>query len=150
MKSQKKISSILLILSAVTSIIYAQDIAVKSDIKAFIDYTPINSYNIDGYTYIKLRSLIISALMFCGMKIAGIAEESGETKKITAIIVGAIFDVIAETLAKGVSLIGFGNFEVRERAAREGKNPQTGEKIKIEACKVPAFKAGKSLKDIVK
>lgn len=84
--------------------------------------------------------------------IAAIAEKSGATKKDTEMIVGATFDVIAETLAKGdkVSLIGFGNFEVRERAAREGKNPQTGEKIKIEACKVPAFKAGKSLKDIVK
>ncbi len=49
-----------------------------------------------------------------------------------------------------VSLIGFGTFEARERAAREGKNPQTGEKIKIAACKVPAFKAGKAFKDLVK
>ena len=49
-----------------------------------------------------------------------------------------------------VSLVGFGNFEVRERAAREGKNPQTGEKITIAASKVPAFKAGKALKDAVK
>ena len=49
-----------------------------------------------------------------------------------------------------VSLIGFGTFEARERAAREGKNPKTGEKIKIAACKVPAFKAGKAFKDLVK
>ena len=49
-----------------------------------------------------------------------------------------------------VSLIGFGTFEARERSAREGKNPQTGEKIKIAACKVPAFKAGKAFKDLVK
>ena len=49
-----------------------------------------------------------------------------------------------------ISLIGFGTFEARERAAREGKNPQTGEKIKIAACKVPAFKAGKAFKDLVK
>ncbi|MBR6719905.1 MAG: HU family DNA-binding protein [Clostridia bacterium] len=49
-----------------------------------------------------------------------------------------------------VSLIGFGTFEARARSAREGKNPQTGEKIKIAACKVPVFKAGKSFKDLVK
>ena len=52
--------------------------------------------------------------------------------------------------AKKVQLIGFGNFEVRERAARKGRNPQTGEEIEIAASKVPAFKAGKALKDAVK
>lgn len=83
--------------------------------------------------------------------VAAIAEKTGATKKDAENIMSATFDVIAETLAKGdkVSLIGFGNFEVRERAAREGKNPRTGEKIKIAACKVPAFKPGKALKDKV-
>ncbi len=51
---------------------------------------------------------------------------------------------------KKVQVIGFGNFEVRERAARKGRNPQTGEEIQIEASKVPAFKPGKALKDAVK
>ena len=51
---------------------------------------------------------------------------------------------------KKVQLIGFGNFEVRERAARKGRNPQTGKEIKIAASKVPAFKAGKALKEAVK
>ena len=65
--------------------------------------------------------------------------------------VKATFDTITETMVKGdkVSLIGFGNFEVRERAARTGKNPQTGAEIKIAACKAPAFKPGKALKDAV-
>jgi len=64
----------------------------------------------------------------------------------------ATIEAITEALVKGdkVSLVGFGNFEVRERAAREGKNPQTGEAIKIAACKVPAFKAGQALKNAVK
>ena len=58
---------------------------------------------------------------------------------------------ISETLAKGekIQLVGFGTFEVRERAAREGVNPRTGDKIKIAASKVPAFKAGSALKDAV-
>lgn len=62
------------------------------------------------------------------------------------------FASIEEFLAAGekVQLIGFGNFEVRERAARQGRNPQTGETISIAASKVPAFKAGKALKDAVK
>ena len=65
--------------------------------------------------------------------------------------VKAVTDAITEALADGdkVALVGFGTFEVRERAAREGKNPRTGEIIKIAASKVPAFKAGKALKDIV-
>ena len=66
--------------------------------------------------------------------------------------VEAVFDTIQSTLANGdkVQLIGFGNFEVRERAARKGRNPQSGEEIEIAASKVPAFKAGKALKDAVK
>lgn len=84
--------------------------------------------------------------------IAAIAEKADASKKDVEKIVSATFDVITEAMAKGdkVALVGFGNFEVRERAEREGKNPQTGDKIKIAACKVPAFKAGKALKDAVK
>lgn len=83
--------------------------------------------------------------------ITAIAEKTGATKKDAEMIMSATFDIITESLEKGekVSLIGFGNFEVRERNAREGKNPQTGEKIQIAACKVPAFKPGKALKDKV-
>ena len=84
--------------------------------------------------------------------IAAIAEKAGVSKKDAEKVVNATFDVITTAMADGdkVSLVGFGNFEVRERAAREGKNPQTGAKIKIAACKVPAFKAGKALIDAVK
>ncbi len=84
--------------------------------------------------------------------IAAIAEKAGVSKKDAEKVVNATFDVITTAMSDGdkVSLVGFGNFEVRERAAREGKNPQTGAKIKIAACKVPAFKAGKALKDAVK
>ena len=66
--------------------------------------------------------------------------------------VDALFETIQEALQAGekVQVIGFGNFEVRERAARKGRNPQSGEEIQIEASKVPAFKAGKALKDAVK
>ena len=60
-------------------------------------------------------------------------------------------DVVGEELKKGekIQLVGFGTFEVTERAARTGKNPQTGKEIKIAACKAPKFKAGKALKDAV-
>ncbi|WML52109.1 HU family DNA-binding protein [Neobacillus sp. PS3-12] len=66
--------------------------------------------------------------------------------------VDAIFETISKTLAKEekIQLIGFGTFEVRERSARKGRNPQTGEEIDIAASKVPAFKPGKELKEAVK
>ena len=81
-----------------------------------------------------------------------VVEKSGLTKKDATSAVDAVFDSIQEALAKGdsVQLIGFGTFEVRERAARKGRNPQSGEEIEIAASKVPAFKAGKNLKDAVK
>lgn len=81
-----------------------------------------------------------------------VAEAAGLTKKDAGKAVDAVFEAITGALAKGdkVSLIGFGNFEVRERAARKGRNPQTGEEINIAASKAPAFKAGKGLKDAVK
>ncbi|WP_080146324.1 HU family DNA-binding protein [Marinilactibacillus piezotolerans] len=74
------------------------------------------------------------------------------TKKDATAAVEAVFETIKDSLANGekVQVIGFGNFEVRDRAARKGRNPQTGEEIQIPASKVPAFKAGKALKDAVK
>lgn len=83
--------------------------------------------------------------------ISAVAEKTSASKKEAEKFVNATFDAIKDALAKGdkVALVGLGNFEVKERAEREGKNPQTGEKIKIAACKVPSFKAGKALKDAV-
>jgi DNA-binding protein HU-beta len=77
--------------------------------------------------------------------------EIGITKKQAAQVVDGVFGSIKDALAKGdkVSLIGFGTFSVKERAAREGRNPRTGRKISIPKKKVPAFKAGKALKDAV-
>ena len=81
-----------------------------------------------------------------------VAEKTGLTKKDATAAVDALFDGIQTSLIDGekVQVIGFGNFEVRERAARKGRNPQTGEEITIAASKSPAFKAGKQLKDAVK
>lgn len=83
--------------------------------------------------------------------VTSVAEKSGLTKKDSEKAVNALFASIEEALAKGdkVQLVGFGTFEVRSRAARKGRNPQTGEEIEIAAAKVPAFKAGKSLRDTV-
>ncbi|MDI9480375.1 MAG: HU family DNA-binding protein [Bacillota bacterium] len=71
------------------------------------------------------------------------------TKKDTEKVVNAFFDTVQGTLKTGekVQLIGFGTFEVRQRQGRKGRNPQTGQEISIPATKVPAFKAGKALKD---
>ena len=81
-----------------------------------------------------------------------VSEKTEFSKKESAQIVDALFASIEEALTKGekVQLIGFGTFEVRERAARKGRNPQTGAEIEIPASKVPAFKPGKALKDAVK
>ena len=83
--------------------------------------------------------------------IAAVAAKTGETKKSAEASINAIIDVIAETLANGdkIQLVGFGSFEVRARAARKGRNPQTGKEMKIAAKKAPVFKAGKALKDAV-
>ncbi|MBU9711834.1 HU family DNA-binding protein [Evansella tamaricis] len=84
--------------------------------------------------------------------INAVAEKTDLSKKDATSAVDAVFDVITGSLQNGekVQLIGFGNFEVRERAARKGRNPQTGEEIEIPASNVPAFKPGKALKDAVK
>ena len=83
--------------------------------------------------------------------IAAIAAKTGETKKGAEAAVNAFTDTVIEALVKGdkVQLVGFGSFEVRKRAARKGRNPQTKEEIKIPASKAPVFKAGKALKDLV-
>jgi len=84
--------------------------------------------------------------------IANVADAAGITKKDADKAVTAVVDSITAALKAGdkVQLVGFGTFEVRARAAREGRNPATGKTIKIAATKVPAFKAGKALKDSVK
>ena len=83
--------------------------------------------------------------------IAAMSEEAGLTKKDAEKALDAFVYTVGESLAAGdkVQLVGFGTFEVRERAAREGINPRTKEKIEIAATKVPAFKAGRALKDAV-
>ena len=77
------------------------------------------------------------------------AKVEGLSQKDAEAAVKATFDAITEAMVNGdkVQLIGFGTFEVRERAERKGVNPQTGKSVKIAACKAPAFKAGKALKD---
>lgn len=81
--------------------------------------------------------------------VSKVAESTELSKKDVSKAVEAVFDSIAEALQVGekVQLVGFGNFEVRERSARKGRNPQTGEEIEIPASKVPAFKPGKALKE---
>ena len=83
--------------------------------------------------------------------IAAMAAKTGSTKKDAEATLNAFVYVVTEALVKGdkVQLVGFGSFEVRKRAARKGRNPQTKEEIKIPASKAPVFKAGKALKDLV-
>ncbi|MCB5442517.1 HU family DNA-binding protein [[Ruminococcus] lactaris] len=83
--------------------------------------------------------------------IAAVAEKAEISKKDSEKALKAFVDVVAEQLKAGekVQLVGFGTFEVSERAAREGRNPQTGETMTIAACKAPKFKAGKALKDAI-
>lgn len=80
---------------------------------------------------------------------AAIAAKTGMTKKDAESATNAFFDVITEALQQGdkVAIIGFGTFEVKDRPARDARNPRTGEPIKIAASKAPVFKAGKGLKD---
>ena len=83
--------------------------------------------------------------------VAAVAEQADISKKDAEKVLKAFVDVVTEEMKKGekVQLVGFGTLEVSERAAREGRNPQTGKTMKIEACKAPKFKAGKALKDAV-
>ena len=83
--------------------------------------------------------------------VASVAEKAELSKKDAEKAVAAMLESVEEALKAGdkVALVGFGTFEVKERAARTGKNPRTGEAVKIPAARVPVFKAGKVLKDIV-
>ena len=83
--------------------------------------------------------------------IDALANKTGSTKIVAEHNLAALIEVIGETLAAGdsVALVGFGTFEVRERAARTGRNPKTGDELKIAASKTPAFKPGATLKTAV-
>ncbi len=83
--------------------------------------------------------------------IAAVVQKTGVSKKETDMVINAVIDSITTAMAEGdkVQLLGFGSFETRERGARPGKNPRTGETVMIPACKAPVFKAGKALKDAV-
>ena len=83
--------------------------------------------------------------------VAAMAEQTNLSTKDADAALKAFIDVVSEELKKGekVQLVGFGTFEVSERAAREGRNPQTGETMEIKASKTPKFKAGKALKDMM-
>ena len=83
--------------------------------------------------------------------VAAVAEKSGVSKKEAEAVINAFTDVVTEELVKGekIQMVGFGTFAVSEKAAREGRNPKTGEKKMIAASKAPKFKAGKALKDAV-
>ncbi len=83
--------------------------------------------------------------------VAAMADSTGLSKKDAEKALKAFTDIVAKELKKGgkVQLVGFGTFEVSKRAAREGRNPQTGDVMKIKASKAPKFKAGKALKDAV-
>ena len=83
--------------------------------------------------------------------ISAVAEKTGMSKKDTEAVVSTALDTIVAAMAEGekVQLVGFGSFEVKKRAARMGRNPKTKEAIEIPASRVPVFKAGKALKDIV-
>lgn len=84
--------------------------------------------------------------------VSAVAEKTGVTKKDAGAVLDALIEEIIGAVKKGdrVQLVGFGTFELRERAARTGLNPQTKEQIAIPASKAPAFKAGKAFKDAVK
>ena len=83
--------------------------------------------------------------------IAAVSEKTGVCKKDCEKAISAMLDQVAEALAQGdkVQIVGFGSFEVKERQARTGRNPRTGETVEIAASKAPVFKAGKALKDTV-
>ena len=84
--------------------------------------------------------------------VAALAEKAEVSKKDAEKVLNAFVETVQDAVKADdqVQLVGFGTFESKARAAREGKNPQTGEVIKIAACKVPAFKAGKAFKDMLK
>ena len=99
----------------------------------------------------KLLKILGGKIMNKTELVAAVAQKAELSKKDAEKAVAAVTAAITDALCAGdkVQLVGFGTFEVSERAAREGRNPQTGETMKIEASKSPKFKAGKALKDMV-
>jgi len=106
--------------------------------------------NIIGIEFI-FKEVIPMANLNKSNLVNAISESTKLSKKDSEAALNATIDAISGALKKGnkVVLVGFGTFEVRARAARKGRNPQTGAEIKIKASKAPAFKAGKALKDLV-
>jgi len=84
--------------------------------------------------------------------VEAVSDKAGITKKQAGSVIDAITDTVKETLSKGerITLVGFGTFHVRQRKAREGRNPRTGKKLEIPAKKVPKFRAGKNLREAVR
>jgi len=84
--------------------------------------------------------------------VEAVSDKTGITKKQAGNVIDAITDTVKETLSKGerITLVDFGTFQVRQRKAREGRNPRTGKKLEIPAKKVPKFKAGKKLREAVR
>ena len=106
---------------------------------------PINRYN-------KGVNMERGSLMNKEELVKAVADKAKLSQKQTAEVVASILETVQKTVAKGknVTLVGFGTFEARKRAARVGRNPQTGKEIKIAAKTVPAFSAGKKFKELVK
>ena len=104
-----------------------------------------------GYNKAKPKNIKEAFFMNKSELVSKIAEKSGLTKKDSEKALDAFVESVMETLQKGdkVQLVGFGTFEIRNRAERKGRNPQTGEEITIPATKAPAFKAGAELKKAV-
>ena len=105
-----------------------------------------NRYNKHGMCYGKVVQMNKEEL------VKEIADKTKLSQKSTGEVIGTLLETIQKTVAKGkkVTLVGFGSFEARKRAARQGRNPQTGAAIKIAAKTVPTFSAGKKFKDLVK
>lgn len=124
-------------------------------LKMYVDFLCMNVYfPIKRKHSITFRTLIqeVKKQMNKSDLITHVSEATELSKKDVTKAVDAVFEAISEALQSGdkVQLVGFGNFEVRERSARKGRNPQTGEEIEIPASKIPAFKPGKALKDGIK
>lgn len=124
-------------------------------LKMYVDFLCMNVYfAIKRKHSITFRTLIqeVKKQMNKSDLITHVSEATELSKKDVTKAVDAVFEAISEALQSGdkVQLVGFGNFEVRERSARKGRNPQTGEEIEIPASKIPAFKPGKALKDGIK
>ncbi len=114
-----------------------------------------NAYNKGINRYVGFTGIFFMRRIYIFMNktelVAAIAEKTELSKKDSEKALKAFVDIVTEALQKGekIQLVGFGTFEVAERAAREGRNPLTGEKMQINASKAPKFKAGKALKDAV-